>query len=71
MDGDNPFCFRVYIGSPNELPPTSLFLDPRDTHQGASKESVISELNRFYDLVKAKMSASSGNALNDRIIYVK
>jgi len=52
--GNNPFCFRAYIGSPNELPPTSLFLDPRYRNLGASKESAISELNRFYELVKAK-----------------
>jgi len=52
--GDNPFCFRRYIGSPNKLPPTSLFLDPRDTNLGASQESAIRELNRFYDLVEAK-----------------
>jgi hypothetical protein len=52
--GNSPFCFRAYIGSPNELPPTSLFLDPRYRKLGASKESAISELNRFHDLVKAK-----------------
>jgi hypothetical protein len=43
--GDNPFCFRV-----GSSPSTSLFLDPRDTNRGASNESAIFELNRFYDL---------------------
>ena len=49
--GHNPFCFRVYIGAPNEEPSTSLFLDPRNRSLGASKESAISELNHFYKLV--------------------
>lgn len=52
--GHNPFQFRVYIGAPNEEPPTSLVLDPRNRSLGASKESAISELNHFYDLVYDK-----------------
>ncbi len=47
--GENPFCFRV-----GSSPSTSLFLDPRDTNRGASNESAIFELTRFYELVKAK-----------------
>jgi hypothetical protein len=52
--GNNPFCFRAYIGSPDKLPPTSLFLDPRDRNLGASEKSAIRELNRFYELVNDK-----------------
>ena len=52
--GHNPFCFRVYIGGPNEEPLTSLFLDHRNRSLGASKESAISELNHFYILVYDK-----------------
>jgi hypothetical protein len=52
--GNNPFCFTVSCGSPSEDPSTSLLLDPRDKTHDASKESAISELNRFYELVEAK-----------------
>ncbi|MBN1763377.1 MAG: hypothetical protein JW878_09960 [Methanomicrobia archaeon] len=52
--GNNPFCFTVSCGSPSEDPSTSLLLDPRDETHDASKESAISELNRFYELVDEK-----------------
>jgi|GEM_PF-2340804 len=53
--GHNPFHFRDYIGGPKEKPSTSLILDPRNRSLGASKESAISELKQFYDLVYNKV----------------
>lgn len=52
--GHNPFHFRVYLGSSNLKPPTSLYLDPINQSLGSSDKSAIEELNRFYDLVEYK-----------------
>ncbi len=47
--GHNPFYFRS-----GSVPPTSLFLDPRDPNLGASQKPALDELNYFFELVNGK-----------------
>lgn len=45
----NPFYFRG-----GSMPPTSLFLDPRNTNLGGSQEPALDELHHFWELVNDK-----------------